>query len=282
MVASSIVSVQPHSIRRVVLVWGAFFCAIGCTVDANYKGVAFRCSADEPCQGGMVCIENRCAEPLGKVDAGDIEPDGEVLAIDGPTSTCLPFVAITDSFTGATLDAAKWTQTTDQRTAVEVKDGNLLLTPAATTNPPRFAAVQSVPLQWIEHRAVLEIAVMVNPASKAIAEMRVGVDAQNFYYLRQQEGSLIFGVAQNGAEVVIGSQSFSLPSHRFWQIRKQSGQVHADVSMDGRDWLVLGSAQAIDTAQSLRLEIRAGTTGNVAEPGFLAISSVNGDHLRCP
>jgi hypothetical protein len=52
----------------------------GCRFDADYRGGAYRCS-DGVCPEGLSCVEERCVEPTGAIDAP---------AVDGPAAalTC--------------------------------------------------------------------------------------------------------------------------------------------------------------------------------------------------
>lgn len=250
--------------------------ASACTVDANYGGAGFACSAEEPCQSGFDCSMGVCV-------AGAQGPDAT--PGDGPESdasdiACLPPIALSDEFPGDALDA-QWTPTIDNGTTAEVGGGVLTMTPRLETVPTRFARVLSDAFDMDGKRVFAEIPQMVDTATAAIGHVILRADFNNFYFLRQSQGVLNFGTNTAGAELVVNATNYDPSTHRWWQMRMTGGRIHADVSSDGSSWVNLDSVDANVIGGTLSVELGAGTESSVADPGAMQVDNVNAGSGLC-
>jgi hypothetical protein len=250
--------------------------ACACTVDSNYGGAGFACSADEPCQSGFNCSMGVCV-------GGAPGPDGT--PGDGPDSdaseiVCLPPIALSDEFSGDMLDA-QWTNLSDSQTTAVVGGGVLTMTPRADAVPIRYAIVRSAAADMAEKRVFAELPTMVDTATAAIGYLILRFDFDDFYFLRQSQGVLNFGTNTAGAELVVNATNYDPSAHRWWQLRMTGGRIYADVSSDGSSWVNLDSVDTNVIGATLSVELGAGTESAVASPGTMEVDNVNAGSGLC-
>ena len=250
--------------------------ACACTVDSNYGGAGFACSAEEPCQSGFDCSMGVCV-------AGAPGPDAR--PGDGPDSdageiVCLPPIALSDEFSGNALDA-QWTDISDNQTIVVVGGGVLTMTPRADSVPFRYAKVSSAAVDMAEKRVFAEIPTMVDTATAAIGYLFLRADFNSFYFMRQSQGVLNFGTSTAGAELVVNATNYDPSTHRWWQMRMTGGRIYADVSSDGSNWVNLDSVDTNVIGASLSVELGAGTESAVSTPGTMDVDNVNAGSGLC-
>jgi hypothetical protein len=191
----------------------------------------------------------------------------------------LPPISLTDDFEDPAIDA-QWNKL-GAATATE-SGGVLIMTPDASVNPERWGGYRSVAsYEFAGKRLYVDLPQMVNTSSDAMAEFRIGSDDSNYYFLRERQGNLRFGVAVGGAEVTIQMVAYSSASQRYWQFRSKDGNLLADVSANGESWNNIGSTATSDVGTNLWVELRAGTDSSVADPGSLHADNVNLGH-DCP
>ena len=245
--------------------------ATACKVDDSvYSGEGFACSEQEPCADGFECLaEGICGTQTPTLDAG----------LDGGVVECLPPIELSDVFDGDLL-GAQWTSTVEVGTSLSVADGVLQLVPA-TANLARFAQVRSEVFEFAERRVALEVPLVVNTATSAIAEVQIGGSELDYFFLREVGGVLQAGLSVAGVADVRGAQAYDEQAHRWWQFRRHAGQVFAEVASDGRTWTPLAAIDVVG-GTDFAVTIRAGTEERVNEPGSLHIDNVNSGSAVCP
>ncbi|MCP4445312.1 MAG: hypothetical protein GY811_08210, partial [Myxococcales bacterium] len=197
---------------------------------------------------------------------------------DAAEIDCLPSIALSDTFEGMTLDA-QWTKDSAPGTSLDVSGGVLVLTPSSA-NQGRYAAARSEAFDFNNKRVAIEIAQMLNTQAAGIAELQVGLDDQNLYFLRQTGGVMQFGTTVAGTSQVRATAGFSVALHRWWQFRVLGGWIYADTSPDGQNWTELSSVE-LDGPVEFEVSIRAGTDRRINEPGSLHIDNVNSGSSLC-
>jgi hypothetical protein len=249
--------------------------ACACTVDSNYGGAGFACSAEEPCQSGFECTGGVCVVGSPGPDArpGDDADASEIV--------CLPPTALSDEFPGDALDAQWIDFLSDAQTTAVVGGGVLTMTPRSDSVPVRYARIRSMPADMDGKRVFVEIPQMVDTNTAALGHLHLGADINNYYFLRQSQGILNFGTVTAGAEVIVGATAYDPVAHRWWQMRLTGGRMHADLSSDGSNWMALDSVAADVIGANLYVELGAGTETSVANPGAMEVDNVNAGSGLC-
>ena len=185
-------------------------------------------------------------------------------------------VLLADDFNNGSIDSAKWNPDslfsgfTDPDLPVAEVSQRLEIGPLLqNTSGSHYAGVRSVnAFNFSNAYCYVEVVQVASSSTDADAMLTVGIDANSYYRIYVEGGSIVFQKRINGAKVTLLTATYSVTSHRYWRIRHQSssGNVVFETAPDNGGspgtWTVRFSEQWNTSAiplGSILFELKGGT-----------------------
>jgi feruloyl esterase len=204
---------------------------------------------------------------------------GEGSTDDAPSFNCeevgitpLPFV---DSFSGTTIDLARWSVNAMEGTAAE-GDGTLTLTPNALTGSSRILVASNAAYDLTGSEASVRVNQVVNPGHvNNIFALQLDWDNTMLWWY--ENGFLYAIYYAAGVRTNVASLEYSPELHGWWRIREYNGVVYWETSPDGASWDIQGGAATsrLFALQALNVMLEANTFGDgSSDPGQARYSNL--------
>ncbi|HKX73256.1 MAG TPA: LamG-like jellyroll fold domain-containing protein [Candidatus Saccharimonadales bacterium] len=181
-----------------------------------------------------------------------------------------PANQLTDTFTGATVDANKWvfsgatTQTKQNDTLTVTPKANASgyygLTSKKAIDLSSDAVFVEVPQTTGNNAAETQIILELNGPNKIIMS-KSGTTLS----LRHKLNDVSYNT----------SVPYDATAMRWWKIRETAGTVYLETSPDATTWTVQRSFERAFDLSKLYLTLRAGTGSNIANPGAAVFDNLN-------
>jgi len=173
-------------------------------------------------------------------DLAGTYPNPAVAKIRGRALAEMPFPAsLADDFNDNSTDAAKWSIVKTASATVTEQNNRLEIVAPNGHN----GSYQSVSLYDLTNRFLSLELVSVTPAGQGRQQLRVEIDADNYYSLQVYPGPPTgdFRAVERtggGSAVTRATVAFNAATHRFWRIRHQTSDdtIYWDYSADGVAW----------------------------------------------
>ena len=185
-------------------------------------------------------------------------------------------VLLADDFNNGSIDTAKWNPNslfsgfTDPGLPVAEANQRLEIGPLLqNASGSHYAGVRSVnAFSFVNAYCYVEVVQVASSSTSADAMLTIGIDANRYYRIFVEGGSIMFQKRINGAKVTLLTASYSAANDRYWRIRHQSssGNVVFETAPDNGGapgtWTVRFSEQWNTSAiplGSILLELKGGT-----------------------
>jgi glucose/arabinose dehydrogenase len=178
---------------------------------------------------------------------------------------------IKDTFTGTTLDAAKWTKFgTASRT---VQNGDLTISPA--TSGTGWHGITSKATYELKNNAVfVEVPKTTNGNVPAETQLVLEKDANNRVLVIRSIYGMVFRSVVNGAFTDTGV-AYNATNMRWWRIRETTGKVYFETSADATTWTVRRTINDPFDLSKVKVLLDAGTYQSTSNPGTAKFDNLN-------
>jgi hypothetical protein len=177
----------------------------------------------------------------------------------GITATAVqPASALTDSFTGTTIDTAKWTA------SAGITQSGTLTIPCTSSYP----ALSSVAKYTITGSAAsVQVVQTAGPGTGTCETLfQVELDATNHLRMERVGGSIAWGYRTGGVDT-INYPAWDASLHKWWRITESAGTVSFQVSSTGAAWTTLGTIATPSWASApLTVSLKSGYYGTETSP----------------
>ena len=123
----------------------------------------------------------------------------------------------------------------------------------------------------------VEFAQAPSTATKADAMFTIGIDANNYYRLYVEQGTLICESKLAGAKRTLFTSAYNSVTDRFWRIRhdQSTGNVVFETAADNVNWIVRYNERwnAAVSLKSIIFELKAGTWQAESAPGTVVFDN---------
>ncbi len=188
---------------------------------------------------------------------------------DPPTT--IGINTLTDTFTGTTIDAAKWQVIgTASRTT---QNGTLNVAPSNTA--AGIYGISSKARYDLTNNAVMvEVPQVTTIGSQAETQLLLDLDGANQIAIGTKANNLYLRHRLNST-VTNTNVTYSATNMRWWRIREAGGTVFLETSSNATTWTVRRSfAKGFDLT-NLKLSLLAGTFQTIASPGTAKFDNLN-------
>ena len=185
--------------------------------------------------------------------------------------TTTPITQLTDTFSGTTIDPAKW-GTFGPAAAVSQND---TFRAAPTPNATGYSGIISNGAFELKSNAVyVNVPQVTNAGTTAETQLILVANEANLLSVGKTGGSLLLRNRVNN----VNSDTY-LPydaaAMRWWRIQEANNSITFETSPDGTTWTVRRTvAKSFDLTQ-LKVVLQAGTWQNVAAPGAAVFDNLN-------
>lgn len=192
-----------------------------------------------------------------------------------------PAVALRDNFDDGNLDASRWGLGTlntpasvwDQQVTALEEGGRLVVTPLAGTGGDHFNGYVSA-AAWSAQDARASVEVARATQGAAQTHFTLALDDGNWFRFVAQAGQLLLRSKVAGAESS-AAVAYDPGPHRWWSLRHDpaADEVSFETSADGRAWTRRRVVPRQFPLSVLSIELGAGSSASVAEPGAAAFDN---------
>ncbi len=182
---------------------------------------------------------------------------------------------LNDNFDDNVTDNSKWlfgilsrsASNFDPQVQVFEQNGRLTIVPRSSYAPASYNGYVSN-LTWDLSQNAATVEMVQKAAGNASTIFSIGNNKDNWYGFRAKGNTLYLENRINGV-----TNGFTFPYdavlYRFWRIRfnQPTDSILYETSPNGTNWTVKWSAPSLIPITASRIEMIAGTSGNVANPG---------------
>jgi hypothetical protein len=124
----------------------------------------------------------------------------------------------------------------------------------------------------------MEVLSAANPATTALVQLQLLVDANHLLGISQQQGTLAFYTIVDGQYASLGTTPYSPTAHLYWRFREDGTNTYWETSPDEVTWTTQGqvASSTLFSLQYLQVSVRASIAGGETNPGVAKFTNVNG------